>query len=82
MRRKIVNGLVEVCWYLPCGTENLDIFPDPIVFANLRGDICESLAQISFLFQVSNATFVFLDKVEENEHKILTSVQDVRSKSC
>ncbi|XP_060900810.1 up-regulator of cell proliferation-like isoform X1 [Labrus mixtus] len=78
--RKISNGLVEVCWYLPCGRENLDTFPKPIAVANLRGDIGQSITQFSFLFQVSTATFVFLDKVEENEHKILTSLQDVRSK--
>ncbi|XP_054476804.1 up-regulator of cell proliferation-like [Anoplopoma fimbria] len=78
--RKIANGMVEVYWYLPCGRENLDIFPEPVAFANLRGDISESLTQFTFLFQVSTATFVFLDKVEENEHKILTSLQDVKSK--
>ncbi|XP_042267329.1 interferon-induced very large GTPase 1-like [Thunnus maccoyii] len=78
--RKIANGLVEVFWYLPSGKKDLDIFPEPVAFANLRGDICESLAQFNFLFQVSTATFVFLDKVEENEHKILTSLQDVKSK--
>ncbi|KAM9367054.1 up-regulator of cell proliferation-like [Symphorus nematophorus] len=79
-KRKIANGLVEVCWFLPCGQENLDIFPEPVAFTNLRGDICQSVAQFIFLFQVSTATFVFLDKVEENEHKILTSLQDVNSK--
>ncbi|XP_044213938.1 up-regulator of cell proliferation-like isoform X2 [Thunnus albacares] len=78
--KKIASGLVEVCWYLPSGRENLDIFPGPVAFANLRGDICESLTQFKFLFQQSTATFVFLDKVEENEHKILTSLQDVKSK--
>ncbi|XP_028435583.1 up-regulator of cell proliferation-like, partial [Perca flavescens] len=78
LKRKISNGLVEVGWYLPSGTESLDIFPKPVAFANLRGDICESLAQFTFLFQVSTATFVFLDKVEEEEHKILTSLQDVK----
>ncbi|KAM8763430.1 up-regulator of cell proliferation-like, partial [Acanthopagrus schlegelii] len=78
--RKIANGLVEVCWFLPCGNRNLDTFSKPVAFANLRGDICESLKQFSFLYQVSTATFVFLDKVEENEHKILTSLQDVKSK--
>ncbi|XP_034756500.1 LOW QUALITY PROTEIN: up-regulator of cell proliferation-like [Etheostoma cragini] len=80
IKRNIANGLVEVCWYLPSGTENLNIFPEPVAFANLRGDVCESLAQFTFLFQVSTATFVFLDKVEEEEHKILTSLQDVKSK--
>ncbi|CAK6984434.1 interferon-induced very large GTPase 1-like isoform X1, partial [Scomber scombrus] len=80
LKKEIANGLVEVCWFLPCGRENVDIFPEPVAFANLRGDICESLAQFNFLFQVSTATFVFLDKVEENENKILTSLQDVKSK--
>ncbi|KAM9366757.1 interferon-induced very large GTPase 1-like, partial [Symphorus nematophorus] len=78
--RKIANGLVEVCWFLPSGRESLDIFPKPVAFANLRGDICESIAQFTFLFQVSTATFVFLDKVEEDEHKILTLLRDVNSK--
>uniref|UniRef100_A0A3B4TGE1 VLIG-type G domain-containing protein n=1 Tax=Seriola dumerili TaxID=41447 RepID=A0A3B4TGE1_SERDU len=80
IKRKIANGLVEVCWYLPCGRGNLDIFPAPIAFANLRGDINESITQFNFLFQVSTATFVFLDRVEEDEHRILTSLRDVRSK--
>ncbi|XP_071378938.1 up-regulator of cell proliferation-like [Centroberyx affinis] len=80
VQRTIANGLVEVCWYLPCGSEKLDIFPESIAFANLRGDVCESLAEFMFLFQVSTATFLFLDKVEETEHRILTSLQDVRSK--
>ncbi|KAM8763429.1 up-regulator of cell proliferation-like [Acanthopagrus schlegelii] len=78
--RKIANGLVEVCWYLPTGRESLDIFSHPVAFANLRGDIGQSITQFSFLYEVSTATFVFLDKVEENEHKILTSLQDVKSK--
>ena len=43
-------------------------------------DICESLTQFNFLFQVSTATFVFLDSVEESEHRILSSLQDVKSK--
>ncbi|KAM9765759.1 up-regulator of cell proliferation-like [Menidia menidia] len=80
LKREIADGLVEVCWYLPCGRENLDIFPEPVAFANLRGDICQSHAQFNFLFQVSFATFVLLDKVEGNELKMLTSLRDVRSK--
>ncbi|XP_053175006.1 up-regulator of cell proliferation-like [Scomber japonicus] len=79
LKRRIANGLVEVCWFLPCGRDG-DIFPGPVAFANLRGDLCESQAQFNFLVQESTATFVFLDKVEEKEHKILTSLQDVKSK--
>ncbi|XP_041669725.1 up-regulator of cell proliferation-like [Cheilinus undulatus] len=79
-KRKIANGLTEVCWYLPSGREKLDKFPKPVTVANLRGDIGQSLSQFSFLFEVSTATFVFLDKVEEDEQKILTSLKDVTSK--
>ncbi|XP_057708193.1 up-regulator of cell proliferation-like [Corythoichthys intestinalis] len=78
--RKIANTLVEVGWFLPCGKENIDVFPEPIAFANLRGDISESLTQFSFLYEVSNAIFVFLDKVEEKEHQILTKLQDGKCK--
>uniref|UniRef100_A0A672GHR9 VLIG-type G domain-containing protein n=1 Tax=Salarias fasciatus TaxID=181472 RepID=A0A672GHR9_SALFA len=80
IKRVIANGLVEVCWYLPCGKENLDVFPEPVAFANLRGDICESLSEFQFLFQVSNATFIFLDKVEQDEHEALMSLKNVQNK--
>ncbi|KAM9765758.1 up-regulator of cell proliferation-like [Menidia menidia] len=80
IKKEICNGVVEVCWYLPCGKDNLDIFPEPVAFANLRGDICQSEAQFNFLFQVSFATFVLLDKVEENELKMLTTLRDFRAK--
>ncbi|XP_034051410.1 up-regulator of cell proliferation-like [Thalassophryne amazonica] len=78
--RKIANGLVEVGWYLPCGRESLDTFPEPVAFGNLRGDISKSLAQFMFLFHVSTATFLFLDKIEESEAKILSSLEEVKSK--
>ncbi|KAF3832274.1 hypothetical protein F7725_025939 [Dissostichus mawsoni] len=80
IKRHIANGLAEVSWYLPRGRGHPDVFPDPIAFANLRGNISESLAQFTFLFQVSTATFVFLDKIEKEEHEILTSLQDAKSK--
>ncbi|XP_051920019.1 up-regulator of cell proliferation [Hippocampus zosterae] len=78
--RRISNTLVEVCWFLPCGRANLDIFPEPVAFANLRGDICESLTQFTFLYEVSNAIFIFLDKIEDNEHQVLRALQDAKSK--
>ncbi|XP_029946387.1 up-regulator of cell proliferation-like [Salarias fasciatus] len=80
IKRVIANGLVEVCWYLPGGKENLDVFPEPVAFANLRGDICESSAEFQFLFQVSNATFIFLDKAEQDEHETLMSLKDEQNK--
>ncbi|XP_041760059.1 up-regulator of cell proliferation [Coregonus clupeaformis] len=78
--RTISDGLVEACWYLPCGNRNGDHFPEPLTVANLRGDICASQAQFRFLTQVSTAIFVFLDSVDEDERKLLLSLGDMGSK--
>uniref|UniRef100_A0A3Q2CTZ9 Up-regulator of cell proliferation-like n=2 Tax=Cyprinodon variegatus TaxID=28743 RepID=A0A3Q2CTZ9_CYPVA len=80
IKREISNGLVEITWYLPSGKENIDVFPEPVAFANLRGDISQSLAQFHFLVQVSTSIFVFLDKVEEKEQDILNSLRDLGGK--
>uniref|UniRef100_A0AAY5EL56 VLIG-type G domain-containing protein n=1 Tax=Electrophorus electricus TaxID=8005 RepID=A0AAY5EL56_ELEEL len=69
--RKISNGLVELSWYLPCGNKNIDIFPEPVAVANLRGDIVKYDAQYSFLCQTSTAVFVFFDNLDSN-HSLLT----------
>ncbi|XP_062372601.1 interferon-induced very large GTPase 1-like [Sardina pilchardus] len=70
--RKISDGLVEISWYLPCGNKNIDIFPEPVAVANLRGDIRSFETQYSFLCQTSSAVFVFFDSLD-SEHKILTT---------
>ncbi|XP_041926608.1 interferon-induced very large GTPase 1-like isoform X2 [Alosa sapidissima] len=70
--RKISDGLVEISWYLPCGNKNIDIFPEPVAVANLRGDIRSFETQYSFLCQTSSAVFVFFDSLD-TEHKILTT---------
>ncbi|KAM9466389.1 up-regulator of cell proliferation-like [Clarias gariepinus] len=73
--RIISDGLVEICWSLPCGNINIDVFPEPVVIANLRGDVCTFETQFSFLIQVSAAVFVFLDSVEEMEQRLFVSLQ-------
>ncbi|KAB5579205.1 hypothetical protein PHYPO_G00192430 [Pangasianodon hypophthalmus] len=70
--RKISNGLVEISWYLPCGSKNIDIFPEPVAFANLRGDISTFETQYSFLCQISTAVFVFFDNFDSN-YQLLTN---------
>ncbi|XP_053707478.1 up-regulator of cell proliferation-like [Synchiropus splendidus] len=79
-QRKISAGLVEVGWFLPSGRENLDVFSNPVAFANLRGDISESQTQFTFLMEVSTAVFVFLDRMEEAENQTLRSVGNLKSK--
>ncbi|XP_058254664.1 up-regulator of cell proliferation-like [Hemibagrus wyckioides] len=78
--RVIANGLVEICWSLPCGNSSIDVFPEAVAVANLRGDVCTFRQQFSFLTQVSTATFVFLDSVEENEQRLFASLQEINSK--
>uniref|UniRef100_A0A673IJ59 Si:dkey-85k7.12 n=1 Tax=Sinocyclocheilus rhinocerous TaxID=307959 RepID=A0A673IJ59_9TELE len=70
--RKISNGLVEMSWYLPCGNKNIDVFSEPVAFANLRGDISAFETQYSFLCQTSTAVFVFFDNLDTN-YKLLTN---------
>ncbi|KAM9465892.1 up-regulator of cell proliferation-like isoform 1-T2 [Clarias gariepinus] len=76
----IANGLVEICWSLPSGNNSIDVFPEAVAIANLRGDVCTSETQFSFLTQVSTAVFVFLDSVEENEQRLFASLQRIKSK--
>ncbi|KAK9976498.1 hypothetical protein ABG768_021703 [Culter alburnus] len=61
INKKISNGLVEMAWYLPCGNKNIDVFPEPIAIANLRGDIQNFETQYAFLCEASTAVFVFFE---------------------
>ncbi|KAK3537530.1 hypothetical protein QTP70_012753 [Hemibagrus guttatus] len=78
--RVIANGMVEICWSLPCGNNSIDVFPEAVAIANLRGDVCTFREQFSFLTEVSTAVFVFLDSVEEKEQRLFASLQDINSK--
>ncbi|XP_042192908.1 interferon-induced very large GTPase 1-like [Callorhinchus milii] len=72
--REMSDGLVEICWYLPCGKVNLDILPEACAFINLRGEGKAHQKQARFLAKVSNALFVFIDVVGEEEREFLTSL--------
>ncbi|XP_017331397.1 up-regulator of cell proliferation-like isoform X1 [Ictalurus punctatus] len=78
--RIIANGMVEMCWTLPCGNKCIDVFPEAVAIANLRGDAGSFETQFRFLTQVSTAVFVFLDSVEENEQRLFASLQEMKSK--
>ncbi|XP_017159369.1 up-regulator of cell proliferation-like [Poecilia reticulata] len=78
--REIANGLVEISWYLPCGRVNDENFQKLVIFANLRGHICESPTQFAFLYEMSTAVFVLMDKIQEDELKILMSLHNVKVK--
>ncbi|XP_016382206.1 up-regulator of cell proliferation-like [Sinocyclocheilus rhinocerous] len=59
--KKISDGLVEMAWYLPCGNTNIDVFPEPVAIANLRGDIQNFRTPYDFLCEASTAVFVFFE---------------------
>ena len=58
--RVLVNGLVEVSWYLP--SKNEKIFPNAITFANLHGDACYFAKQTKLLCEVSSMSFILLNE--------------------
>ena len=57
--RKIVDGLVELCWYLP-GERKHQAFQNEICFANLRGDAVNFEKQLRVLTKISSAIFLLL----------------------
>ncbi|XP_062303186.1 interferon-induced very large GTPase 1-like isoform X1 [Osmerus eperlanus] len=62
--KTISDGLVEISWYLPSGIPNIDVFPEPVAVANLRGDIEDFPTQFKFLCETSAAMFVFCDDLD------------------
>ena len=75
-QRILVDGLVELCWYLPAGKES-DYFPDIVTFANLHGDAQEHDKQVTFLSQVSFMNFVLLTQSDMNDHSTIKFLQDL-----
>ncbi|KAI5607891.1 interferon-induced very large GTPase 1-like, partial [Silurus asotus] len=76
--RLISNGMVEICWNLPSGNESIDVFPEAVAIANLRGDASTFETQFRFLAKVSAALFVFLDSADENEQRLLASLRGIK----
>ncbi|XP_078073640.1 interferon-induced very large GTPase 1-like [Mustelus asterias] len=71
--RKISNGLVELCWYLPSGSEDLDLFREPMAILNLRGDGTAFDRQVQFMAKTSSALFVFINNLDSEISGILNS---------
>ncbi|XP_035866226.1 up-regulator of cell proliferation isoform X1 [Phyllostomus discolor] len=78
--REIADGLVEISWSLPSGREDLDLFPEPVAFLNLRGDIGSHWPQFRLLTEVSSAVFILTDNVGEKEYRLLSSVKGSAAK--
>lgn len=71
----IVDGLVELCWYLPAGKPD-DVFLDALTFLNLRGDASHHIKQTKFLSQISFMSFVLLveEGLQQEEIEVLQAL--------
>ncbi|XP_035240278.1 up-regulator of cell proliferation [Anguilla anguilla] len=82
--RRLSDGLVEVSWYLPSGDRDLDIFREPVMVANLRGDAATSTgafkAQLHFLCRNSSVLFVFCESLGAAERLLLASFRESGSR--
>lgn len=78
--REISDGLVEISWFFPSGKEDLDVFPEPMAFLNLRGDIGSHWLQFKLLTEVSSAVFILTDNISKKEYKLLYSMKESTTK--
>ena len=70
--RKIVDGLVELAWYLPGGSEEQTLKTE-VCFANLRGDAKNFKKQVKFLSEISSVFCILLpsEYPDETTRKLL-----------
>jgi hypothetical protein len=75
IERKIVDGLVELCWYLPSGSEEQTLKKE-ICFANLRGDAKYFKKQLNVLSKISSVFCILLpsEYPDQTVTKILNEV--------
>ncbi|XP_028415062.1 interferon-induced very large GTPase 1-like [Dendronephthya gigantea] len=59
IERKVVDGLVELSWYLP-GENREQILQQEICFANLRGDAANFKIQLNVILKISSVVCVVL----------------------
>ena len=66
----IVDGLVELSWYLPKEKDLNAPFSDAITFVNLHGDARHHLKQMKFISQISFMSFVVLTRGDLDQEGI------------
>ena len=69
VERKVVDGLVELSWYLPGGSEKQTLQHE-ICFANLRGDSKRFKKQLEILFKISSVLCILLPSEYPDEKTI------------
>ncbi|XP_056389818.1 up-regulator of cell proliferation-like isoform X2 [Hyla sarda] len=71
--KTISEGLLELFWYFPSGSQSSNVFHDPTAVMNLRGDPESHQKQFSLLTKVSSAIFIFCEDLQEKHLRMLKS---------
>ena len=84
VERKFVDGLVELCWYLPGERKHNQAFQKEICFANLRGDARNYKKQLSVLTKISSVLFLLLPPKypEQSTKDVLIETVKGEAKVC
>ncbi|XP_046849939.1 interferon-induced very large GTPase 1-like [Xenia sp. Carnegie-2017] len=69
VERKVVDGLVELVWYLPSANDK-NTLKKEICFANLRGDAHNFKKQVKILGEISNILCIILPSEMPDERMI------------
>ncbi len=81
VKRKVVDGLVELSWYLPGGSEKQTL-QNEICFSNLRGDARKFKKQLHVLSEISSVLCILLpsEYPEESMTTILKEATQSKAK--
>ena len=74
VKRKVVDGLVELSWFLPAGSEKQTLQSE-ICFANLRGDAKTFTKQLNVLSKVSSVLCILLPS-EYPDERMMTILKE------
>ena len=77
-KQKISEGMVEVAWYLPGGRKE-DMFPRPLTFANLRGNLQHSTEVTDMLLNSSSANVIFITNLDDDLINFLKQQKKVQT---
>ncbi len=62
----LVDGLVDMCWYIPKYCTENDTFADTLAFLNLHGDARNHYGQVDFLCDISSIVVIMLHEINMN----------------
>ena len=80
-KRLFVDGLVEMCCYLPSGKNSInDFYEDILYFVNLHGDAQHCTTQMHFINKISFMSFLLLDdkiNIDEELIKVIKGLHNI-----